>query len=244
MRFSSVLILFSLLEIVPTVTSFVPHIHKSQHPSTTWSRRPAALSPGDQVLLVGPGFLQLVLAKTCKAAGLTPIIVTPTAKMEAFQSLVKDDSIMMTIGMPEEGEETFGTLAAVVFCAEDAVLPAGIVDRVLSYPSEAFVPGGLQKIVCCVPMSNKIQSEKSMGWMPIFNNDNKNDKMWDDFLKAYQQHPLSKTANASLVRFGSLLGGSVDGPECLREVGIDEKMYKVRSFVFSFVLLYSIALDC
>lgn len=226
-RLSQSFTLVTLLWVTPTVTSFVPVVWKSQSHSTKWSRRQAALSPGDQVLLVGPGFLQLVLAKTCKAAGLTPIIVVPTAKMEAFQSLVKDDSIMMTIGMPEEGEETFGTLAAVVFCAEDAVLPAGIVDRVLSYQPEAFVPGGLQKIVCCVPMSNKIQKEKSMGWMPIFNNDNKNDKLWDDLLKAYQQHPLSKTTKASLVRFGSLLGGSVDGPECLREVGIDEKMYKV-----------------
>jgi len=224
-------LLFSLsITLLPTVASFSapPQYH---HRTVSHHRHAATLNPGDNVMLIGPGFLQLVLAKTCKAAGLTPIIVGPQSKLESFQSLVKDDSIMMTIGMPEVGEPTFGTLAAVVFCAEDdSVLPAAIIDRVLNYKDQNQLPwveGGLKKVVCCAPISNKIVKEKSMGWIPIFNNDNTNDKLWNEFLAAYSGHPLSKAEQGTLVRYGSLLGGSVDGPECLREMGIDEKMYKM-----------------
>ena len=183
--------------------------------------------------LIGPGFLQLVVAKTMKAAGLNPIIVAPQAKLDNFGQLVEDEEMMAesTVGMPEVGEPHFGKLAAVVFCAEDAVLPGTYIQRVLDYSDKgesAFVEGGLKKVILCAPVAGKKKEEKSMGWMPIFNDDKKKDKVWDELIDAFQKHPsYSKDEVGSVVRFGSLLGGSVDGPDCIKELGISEKMYKM-----------------
>lgn len=183
-------------------------------------------------MLIGPGFLQLVVAKTCKAAGLRPLIVAPQKKLDTFSTLINDDDIMKdgTIGMPEVGEEQFGNIAAVVFCAEDAVLPSTIIGTVLDYQDQgqsAFVEGGLKKAIVCVPVSNKANDEKPAGWIPIFNNQDKSKKAWEGLAQAFEGHALYKEDKTNLVRFGSLFGGSTDGPEVLKEVGLDEGIYKV-----------------
>lgn len=64
-----------------------------------------------------------------------------------------------------------------------------------------------------------------MGWMPIFNNDSKEEKIWTDFVASWKNHPIA--GNGNIVRFGSLWGGSVDGPDILSEIGLDERIYKM-----------------
>uniref|UniRef100_A0A7S1VTJ8 Uncharacterized protein n=1 Tax=Grammatophora oceanica TaxID=210454 RepID=A0A7S1VTJ8_9STRA len=194
----------------------------------------AALSPGDYVMLIGPGFLQLVVAKTLKQAGLRPIVCAPQTKLDSFEKLVNDGEIMKdsTIGMPEVGEDQFGKLAAVVVCSENAVITDEVLLRVLDYKDKGqspWVEGGLKKAICCAPVSEKVQKVKSMGWIPIFNNDAKDDNIWKELVNTFKSHPVSKVAEgkSSVIRHGSLLGGSVDGPECIKHVGIDEGMYKM-----------------
>jgi len=226
--------LVALYTTTTTTEAFVPSSIRKTTTTTTSSSLKVALRDGDQVMLIGPGFLQLVLAKTCKAAGLRPLIVAPQDKLDNFEQYVVDDTIMQdsTIGMPEVGEDQFGNIAAIVFCAEDAILPASYIRRVLDYQDKgqsAFVEGGLKKVVCCAPLEGGKSKEKSMGWIPIFNNDNKKGKVWDDLIDAYTQHPLyeKKENVSSIVRFGTLLGGSTDGPDCIQELGISDKMYKM-----------------
>jgi hypothetical protein len=50
-----------------------------------------------------------------------------------------------------------------------------------------------------------------------------------------------KSPEGSIVRFGSLLGGSVDGADELQEVGLDECIYKVspKSIDYTFVISYT-----
>jgi len=209
------------------------------------------LEKGDPVLLVGPGFLQLVLAKHLARAGLKPIVVASQSKLDSFyknflktgdadehdgdediegiHKQIRDDS---TIGMPEVGDPYFGELKGVVFCAEEAVLPPEFITRVLDFQDQgksAFVDGAPTRTVCCLPVSNKVVKEKSNNWIPIFNMDSKTDDNWSKFEKAMKAHPSFSKAdgNASIVRIGSLLGGSVDGPPVLRDYGLDEGVYKM-----------------
>mmetsp|Transcript_24732 Transcript_24732/g.57658 ORF Transcript_24732/g.57658 Transcript_24732/m.57658 type:complete len:372 (-) Transcript_24732:51-1166(-) len=212
------------------VKAFAPVQHHSSKSTTT--KLNVALSDGDQVMLIGPGLLQLVLAKTCKAAGLRPLVCAPQTKLDNFKNLINDDDIVkdFTIGMPEIGEPQMGNIAAVIFCAEDAVLPDSYISRVLDYTDKgqsAFVEGGLKKVVVCAPISEKANKDKPMGWIPIFQNEDKQKKEWKKFIDTYRQHRTYKADSGTLVRFGTLYGGSVDGPEVLQEVGLDEGVYKM-----------------
>ena len=208
---------------------------------------------GDPVLLVGPGFAQLVLAKHMARAGLKPIVVASQTKLDSFfksflktgdnedhigdedvegiHKQIRDDA---TIGMPEIGDPYFGELKGVVFCAEEAVLPPDFITRVLDFQDQgqsAFANGAPARTVCMLPVSNKVVKEKSNSWIPIFNMDRKTDDNWSKFESAFKAHPSFSKAdgNASIVRFGSLLGGSTDGPPVLSDYGLDEGMYKVRT---------------
>mmetsp|Transcript_1036 Transcript_1036/g.2596 ORF Transcript_1036/g.2596 Transcript_1036/m.2596 type:complete len:398 (-) Transcript_1036:191-1384(-) len=206
---------------------------------------------GDPVLLVGPGFAQLVLAKHMARAGLKPIVVASQTKLDSFfksflktgdnedhigdedvegiHKQIRDDA---TIGMPEIGDPYFGELKGVVFCAEEAVLPPDFITRVLDFQDQgqsAFANGAPARTVCMLPVSNKVVKEKSNSWIPIFNMDRKTDDNWSKFESAFKAHPSFSKAdgNASIVRFGSLLGGSTDGPPVLSDYGLDEGMYKM-----------------
>jgi len=209
------------------------------------------LEEGDPVVLVGPGFLQLVLAKHLARAGLKPIVVASQSQLDSFfknlmktgdaedhmgdedqdgiHKQIRDDS---TIGMPEVGDPYFGELKGVVFCAEEAVLPAEFVTRVLDFEDQgqsAFADGYPVRSICCLPVSNKVVKEKAANWIPIFNDDRKKEEMWKKFEATYTKHPSFSQGggNASIVRFGSLLGGSTDGPPNLKDYGLDEGMYKM-----------------
>lgn len=135
------------------------------------------LEAGDPVMLVGPGFLQLVVAKHLKRAGLKPIICAPQKKLDSFfENIIPDKELQAdsTIGMPETGDPYFGELKGVVFCAEDAILPSEFVSRVLDFTHEgksAFADGTPARAICCLPVGGKVQKEKSNSWIPIFNND-------------------------------------------------------------------------
>mmetsp|Transcript_120049 Transcript_120049/g.336101 ORF Transcript_120049/g.336101 Transcript_120049/m.336101 type:complete len:415 (-) Transcript_120049:67-1311(-) len=198
------------------------------------------LEPGDPVMLVGPGFLQLVLAKHLKRAGLKPIVVAPQKKLDSFfANLLLDDEIKRdsTIGMPESGDPYFGELKGVVFCAEDAILPADFVSRVLDFTHEgksAFADsnnGAPARVICCLPVTGKVQKEKSNSWIPIFNNDRTIEMTWKNFEEKFKNHAVYKSEGGvgSILRFGSLFGGSYDGPPFLREedLALEEGMYKM-----------------
>jgi len=215
-----------------------------------------SLKPGDPVLLVGPGFLQLVIAKHMARAGLKPIVVAAQSKLDSFfktmlktgdqpdseetpdmvdpegiHRQIKEDS---TIGMPEVGDPYFGELKGVVFCAEEAVLPTGFVEKVLDFEDQgksAYADGAPTRVVCCLPLSNKQTKEKSNSWLPVLSGwmDMKGGDMWKQFETTYKAHPsfAQKDGRASIVRFGSLFGGSTDGPPVLMDYGLDEGIYKM-----------------
>ena len=255
--FSKVAILgLAVLQLAATSNAFVaPSVvksHASYSLSTTSLAASDRLEQGDPVLLVGPGFQQLVLAKHLARAGLKPIVVASQTKLnnffknflktgdyeehdgdediEGFNKQIRDDA---TIGMPEVGDPYFGELKGVVFCAEEAVLPPEFITRVLDFYDQgqsAFADGFPARTVCCLPVSNKVVKEKSNNWIPIFNMDRQTDDNWKKFEKSFKSHDSWKQngGNASIVRFGSLLGGSIDGPPMLRDYGLDEGVYKVR----------------
>mmetsp|Transcript_21769 Transcript_21769/g.32537 ORF Transcript_21769/g.32537 Transcript_21769/m.32537 type:complete len:363 (-) Transcript_21769:38-1126(-) len=176
---------------------------------------------GAKVLLVGPSFLQLNIAKAAKKAGLRPIIIAPQKKIDSFAQYINDDEIISdaSIGLPDEKGEVEG----VVFCSEEAVYSTTLIDTVVGW--DGYKGGSCKRAIACVPLSNPIKKEKSMGWMPIFNNDSKEEKIWKDFVNSWKSHPIA--SNGNIVRFGSLWGGSVDGPEMLSEIGLDERIYKM-----------------
>ena len=200
------------------------------------------LEAGDPVMLVGPGFLQLVIAKHLKRAGLKPIIVAPQKKLDSFFSNILLDKELQadsTIGMPETGDPYFGELKGVVFCAEDAILPADFVSRVLDFTHQgksAFANGAPSRVICCLPVGGKVQKEKSNSWIPIFNNDRTIENTWKNFEDKFKSHAVYKSEGGvgSIIRFGSLFGGSSDGPAFLREedLALDEGMYKVRRLFY------------
>lgn len=70
-----------------------------------------------------------------------------------------------------------------------------------------------------------------MGWIPIFNNDKNEDKIWDTLVTDWKENPYVSgdvgNCKASIIRFGSLLGGGVDGPMQLEPLGINERCYKM-----------------
>merc|ERR1712071_177575 len=104
---------------------------------------------GDRVLLVGPGFLQLNIAKALKEAGLIPMIIAPQTKIDNFAQFVNDDSIMKEadIGIPDEK----GTVAGVVFCSEEAVYGANLVQTMMEADGTYVDPEGPTRTVACVP---------------------------------------------------------------------------------------------
>lgn len=196
------------------------------------------LKAGDPVMLVGPGFLQLVIARHLKRAGLKPIVVAPQKKLDSFfANLLADDEELKkdsTIGMPETGDPYFGELKGVVFCAEDAILPSDFVGRVLDFThngKSVWADGAPARAICCLPVSDKIQKEKSNSWIPIFNNDRTIEQTWKNFEDRFKSHAVYKSEGGvgSVIRMGSLFGGSSDGPAFLREekLALDEGMYKV-----------------
>jgi len=207
-----------------------PVFHK-KITSLTASNSDNCLAPGDPVLLVGPGFLQLNVAKAAKAAGLKPVIVAPQKNIDNFGQYVNDDDLIRdaTIGIPDPGEPYYGELAGIVFCAEDAILTPNLVKTILDWEDKSvYCEGGYKRVVACAPLSSKINKEKSMGWIPILNNDKGEKKIWENFVKAFQNHSVMKDGSkGSIIRFGSLLGGSVDGPAELQSVGLDESIYKM-----------------
>jgi len=218
--------------------------HHPHHAGVTPTALSASnhLEPGDPVMLVGPGFLQLVVAKHLKRAGLKPIIVAPQKKLDSFFANILLDKELQkdsTIGMPETGDPYFGELKGVVFCAEDAILPSEFVTRVLDFSHDgksAFADGAPARTICCLPVGNKVQKEKGNSWIPIFNNDRTIEMTWKNFEDKYTNHAVYKSEGGvgSIMRFGSLFGGSSDGPTFLKEedLALDERMYKVRQRVY------------
>ena len=232
---------------------------RNHGPTTSSLAATDRLEEGDPVLIVGPGFQQLVLAKHLSRAGLKPVVVASQTKLDSFfKNLLKtgdgeddvgDEDVEgihkqiradSTIGMPEVGDPYFGELKGVVFCAEEAVLPPDFITRVLDFTDQgqsAFAGGSPARTLCLLPVSNKVVKEKSNSWIPIFNMDRKTDDNWSKFETAFKKHPSFSEAegNASIVRFGSLFGGSTDGPPVLMDYGLDEGMYKVSCYIYIYI---------
>jgi len=144
--------------------------------------------------------------------------------------------------MPEIMDPYFGEIKGVVYCSEDAILPPDFITKVLDYTDQgesAFAApsgqndgaAGPTKVICCLPVSNKAVKEKSNSWIPIFSmSEKKQDDMWSKFESAFKQHASYKDDNnksGSIIRFGSLFGGSIDGPPILTDYGLDEGVYKM-----------------
>lgn len=188
-----------LLPLLATLTeAFIAHGTQSQtrrDASFLSASSPSSnqLSEGDAVLLIGPGFLQLNIAKAAKAAGLNPIIVAPQKNIDSFVQYANDKDLIndAIIGIPDPGEPYYGKIGGVVYCAEDAVLPDSIIGTVLDWKDrDVFCPDGVKRAIACIPISGKINKEKSMGWVPIFNNDKKEKELWSKFTKTFKGHPV------------------------------------------------------
>lgn len=107
----------------------------------------AAMEMPEKVLLIGPGLLQLVVAKALKARGTDVLLVCPNDKKERFTDYIQNGldedadeagaEIMAKalFGLPEESDpEGFGWregVTAVVICAEDPVIGQGVIDTVM-----------------------------------------------------------------------------------------------------------------
>lgn len=234
MMFRKAVSLISLISVITASSAFVVTPGISQKVSRASPLKATAsdkLNPGDAVLLIGPGFLQLNIAKAAKAAGLNPIIVAPQNKIENFVKYTNDEDLIRdaTIGIPDPGEPYYGEIAGVVYCAEDAILQESIVSTILDWKDrDVFSADGIRRAIACTPISGKINQEKSMGWMPIFNNDKQEKDAWTVFTKAFKDHPvMEEGAGGTMIRYGSLLGGSIDGSDELQALGLDESIYKM-----------------
>jgi hypothetical protein len=170
--------------------------------------------------------LQLNIAKQCKEVGIEPVIVAPQAKLDKFAQYVNDKEIMASssIGIPDEEK----TIHGVVFCSEEAVFGPDLIDTVLEWEG-CFATDDNKPLraVACAPISAPVNKDKSMGWMPVFNADNKERAVWEAFVQRWQKHPISSSDVGTLIHFGSLLGGSTDGIEDLQKFGLDEQVYKM-----------------
>ena len=208
------------MQVLTTSSAFIP---ATKNRVSTDLFAGQSVSENAKILLIGPGFLQLNIAKAAKKAGLRPIIIAPQKKLDTFAQYLNDDALLQDalIGLPDEKDDG---VEGVVFCSEEAVFGTSLLDTVANW--DGYANGGeIRRAIACVPISNPVQKDKSMGWMPIFNNDNKEKKVWEEFSSAFKSHPV--LGSGSLVRFGSLWGGSVDGPAELMELGLDERIYKM-----------------
>lgn len=80
-----------------------------------------------------------------------------------------------------------------MFCAEEAILSTAVVSQILDWKDQGiYSSGGVKRTIACVPITNKINKEKSMGWIPIFNNDKKEDEVWSKFTSTFKNHPKMK----------------------------------------------------
>jgi len=206
--------------------------------SASLSSTAATQSPRT-ILLIGPSFLQLNVAKLLKSEGHHPIVVAPQKQLDKFATYLNDDSLCneenLSIGLPDlPGDPKYDprffgnreSIDGVIFTAEEALLNSAVLNSVMTY--EGFGKGGPQRAVAALPLSNFINKEKSMGWKPIFNNDAKEATLWADFSKgwsAFLSSPLGD--RLTTVRTGSLLGGGVDGPEANAITGLAEEVYKM-----------------
>jgi len=225
--------LIFLLSIIQLSISFIPSqtliskakVSSRSGLSSSSGNNNEGLSAGDRVLLIGPGFLQLNVAKAAKAAGLIPMIVAPQKKLETFKRFINDDEIMSNadIGLPDEKR----TINGVVFCSEEAVYSPSLVKTVLEWEDGYVDTEGPKRVIACLPVSKKVNEVKSMGWMPIFNNDSKEKETWSKFTDAFLSHPISSGPAGNIIRVGSLLGGSIDGTPELQPLGLDEGVYKM-----------------
>lgn len=75
-----------------------------------------------------------------------------------------------------------------------------------------------------------MSKEKKGNWIPVFNNDAKDEKMWSDYLAGVRKLDYAEyktNAEGCILRHGSLLGGGQDGPEFLDDLGFEEGGYKM-----------------
>ena len=91
-----------------------------------------------------------------------------------------------------------------------------------------------------VRLGGKVQKEKTNSWIPISNNDRTIETTWKNFEDKFKSHAVYKSEGGvgSVIRFGSLFGGSSDGPPFLKEedLALDEGMYKVCCVYWCVVL--------
>jgi len=104
--------------------------------STVTSSEPAT------ILLVGPSFLQLNIAKLLKSQGHHPIVVAPQKQLDKFKDYIDDEDLCsdehLSIGLPDlKGDPLYDKrfyggrdfVDGVIFTAEDALLSGAVLKR-------------------------------------------------------------------------------------------------------------------
>ncbi|GMI02757.1 hypothetical protein TrVE_jg12326 [Triparma verrucosa] len=224
MKFGIVLLSLLATSLAPSSSFFVPS------PSISSSISSRLFSTPD-VLVIGPSILQLVVAKhISQTTDHTPLIVAPQKTLDSYVKLINDKSGQILkdslIGLPdlisEGGDVKPGTFKGVVFTAEEPVISGPVMKQIMEW--EGFEDGF--KAIICGPISTFVNKEKKANWMPILNNDRKEDEAWRTFTEAARSVDFGR-GEGCFVRHGSLMGGGVDGDESLEELGLDEGVYKM-----------------
>ncbi|GMH74398.1 hypothetical protein TrRE_jg5660, partial [Triparma retinervis] len=162
-------------------------------------------------------------------AGYSTVLIAPQKTLDSYTKLVSpSSSILKTalIGLPDLDETNTGTYAGVIFTPEEPLITSGAVENILKW--EGFKPDFLS--VTCAPISEFVNKEKKGNWIPVFNNDAKEEKMWSDLIvgvRSLTYSSFSPSASGCLLRYGSLLGGGTDGPDFLKTLGLEDDAYKM-----------------
>ncbi|GMH89363.1 hypothetical protein TL16_g11433 [Triparma laevis f. inornata] len=213
-----------LLALLTTTTTSFTLFPPSPLSST---RRFTRLSASPDILLIGPSILQLVVAKhISQTTDMNPLIVAPQKTLDSYVKLVNDKSGEILkdalIGLPDLTDSNKGTFKGVVFTSEEPVISGPVMKQIMEW--EGFADGF--KVVICGPISTFVNKEKKANWMPILNNDGKEEQAWRTFTEAARGVDFGR-GEGCFVRHGSLMGGGVDGDDQLEELGLDEGVYKM-----------------
>jgi hypothetical protein len=101
--------------------------------------------------------------------------------LDSYEKLVPPSSSILStalIGLPDLTPTNTGTYSGVIFTPEEPLITSSAVESVLSW--DGFK--GDFKCVVCAPIGEYVNKEKKGNWIPVFNNDAKEEKMWNEFV--------------------------------------------------------------
>lgn len=161
--------------------------------------------------------------------GYDTVVIAPQKTLDSYTKLLSPNSKILKnalIGLPDLTPDNTNTYSGVVFTPEDPIITSSAVSSILSW--SGFTPSFIS--VTCLPIGEYVNKEKKGNWIPVFNNDDKEERMWIEFVKGMREieyTDYTPDARGCIIRYGSLMGGGKDGPEFLERFGLEESAYKM-----------------